>query len=530
MGELMQRSECELARRIEDLPTAYNAAVDLLETNLQRGRGDKVAYIDRSGSWTYSALSDRVDRVVGLLQQFGVRREDRVLLCLLDTADFPAVFLGAIKAGVVPVPVNTLFTSDVYAYQLNDSRAKIAFVSESCVSKFDPIRASCPDLIAVVVTGAGDDGLHLDTLLAQAPAIHAAADTHRDEPAFWLYTSGSTGPPKGVVHAHGSLRLTANLYGTPVVGIGQTDVVFSVAKLFFAYGLGNALTFPLAAGATTVLLDDRPTPVGVFEILRSHEVTILGGSPTFFAGLLDHPAAYSKAQLPTLRTAMSAGEALPASLAERFLERFGVQILDGLGSTEMLHIFISQHPDSPKFGVTGKPIAGYVVRLVDDEGLEVAPGQIGELQVRGPTAALGYWNNLPKTRHTFLGEWLRTGDKYVEDEEGFYRYAGRSDDMLKVSGIYVSPFDVEEALVGHPGVLEAAVVGWVDASGLIKPKAFVIRSTLTSVTNDELEIILRAHVKQCVAPHAYPRWIEFVDELPKTATGKIQRFKLRHPA
>jgi benzoate-CoA ligase len=526
----MQRSEFELARQVEDLPAAYNAAVDLLETNLKCGLGEKPAYLDRSGIWTYNDLSERVDRVVGLLQRLGIRREDRILLCLLDTVDFPAVFLGAIKAGVIPVPVNTLFTADIYAYQLNDSRAKLAFVSDGCVSKFDPIRGDCPDLEAIIVTGSGDDRLRLDTLLAQSPAVHAAANTHRDEPAFWLYTSGSTGAPKGVVHAHGSLRLTANLYAAPIVGISQSDVVFSVAKLFFAYGLGNALTFPLAAGATTVLLEDRPTPEVVFNLLRKHGVTVLGGSPTFFAALLGHPDAYSKTELPALCKATSAGEALPASIAERFLERFGVQILDGLGSTEMLHIFISQHPDSPKLGVTGKPVDGYAVRLVDDEGGDVPPGQIGELQVRGPTAALSYWNNLVKTRRTFLGEWMRTGDKYVEDEEGYYRYAGRSDDMLKVSGIYVSPFDVEEALVGHPGVLEAAVVGWADSSGLIKPKAFVIRSMdEVSMTNEELEGALRVHVKLHVAPHAYPRWIEFVDELPKTATGKIQRFKLRQP-
>jgi benzoate-CoA ligase len=517
----------ELVTCIEALPREYNAAVDLLGRNLIEGRSEKVAYIDSRGSWTYGALADRVDRVGGMLKTLGVQAEQRVLMCLLDTIDFPTVFLGAIKAGVVPVPVNTLFPAETYAYMLRDSRARVAFVSEALVDKFDQIAAQCPDLQTIVVTGEGADRTRLETLLAAAPPVAQAAPTHRDEAAFWLYTSGSTGEPKGVVHCHGSLRLTADLYAIPSVGYRESDVVHSVAKLFFAYGLGNGLTFPLAVGATTVLHDGRPTPDACTALMLKHDVTVLCGSPTFFAAWLDHPGCPTREQAKSLRAAVSAGEALPEALGRTFLDRFGVWILDGLGSTEMLHIFISQQPGALKLGASGKPVPGYEARLIDDAG-EIAPdGVLGELQVRGPTAALCYWNNRPKSTHTFMGEWTRTGDKYIRDEEGFYCYSGRSDDMLKVSGIYVSPFDVEAALIRHPSVLEAAVVAWLDKDGLVKPKAFVVLSAANTDAPEALEAALRAHVKALVAAHAYPRWIEFVSDLPKTATGKIQRFKLR---
>jgi benzoate-CoA ligase len=514
-----------LVQTLADMPVRYNATIDLLEGNLEAGRGGKVAYIDGRGSWTYAQLSERVDRVGGLLKTLGVEREQRVMVCLQDDIDFPTVFLGAMKAGVVPVAVNTLFTSDVYAFQLRDSRARVAFVSAALADKFAPLLDQCPDLKAIIITGSEPD--QLEARLAASEPIAAAADTCRDEPAFWLYTSGSTGDPKGVVHSHGSLRITADLYGRPVAGFTESDTVYSVAKLFFAYGLGNSLTFPLSVGATVVLLADRPTPAVCSDILRRHGVSILCGSPTFFAGLLDYAQCPTKDEVPNLRAATSAGEALPEAIAERFLARFGVWILDGLGSTEMLHIFISQLPGATKAGCTGKPVPGYEARIVDEAGEVVGDNVLGELQVRGPSAALSYWNNRPKSQHTFMGHWTRTGDKYIRDSEGFYRYGGRNDDMLKVSGIYVSPFDVEEALIGHPAVLEAGVVGWADKDGLIKPKAFVVLAAGVTEPMEQLEASLRAHVKSVVAPHAYPRWIEVVAELPKTSTGKIQRFKLR---
>ncbi|WP_395670733.1 benzoate-CoA ligase family protein [Phenylobacterium sp.] len=512
------------ATQLESLPQHFNAATDLLDHNLLAGRGSKPAYVDDRGVWTYDQLSERVDRVGALLQDLGVAREQRVLLCLQDDIDFPSLFLGAMKAGVVPIPVNTLFGKDDYVYLLQDSRARVAFVSAALAPVFTEVLSLCPDLLAVVVSGDGPD--ELEVRLRAAQPVPAAAATCRDEAAFWLYTSGSTGRPKGVVHTHGSLRLTASLYGLPVMGVREEDVVFSVAKLFFAYGLGNALTFPLAAGATTVLLRDRPTPQAVRALLAAQSVSVLCAAPTFFAGFLSDERAPRRADLPNLRIATSAGEALPEALGSAFTDRYGVEILDGLGSTEMLHIFLSQRAGAVRYGVTGKPVPGYELRIVDEQGRICADGELGDLQVRGPTAAACYWNNRPKTRDTFLGDWTQTGDKYARDAEGWYRYAGRRDDMLKVSGIYVSPFDVEEALAAHPAVLEAAVVGWPDANGLMKIRAFVVCRD-PGEANDDLARALQAHVKSRLAPHCYPRSVEFRTDLPKTATGKLQRYLLR---
>ena len=354
----------------------------------------------------------------------------------------------------------------------------------------------------------------------------AAAPTTRDDMCFWLYTSGSTGRPKGAVHTHANLRLTADLYATGVLGLRESDVCYSVAKLFFAYGLGNALTFPMAVGATTVLLPDRPTPEIVAPLLRRHPITVFYAVPTFYAAFLASPDAPKRSDL-TLRCCVSAGEALPPDVGRRWRERYGVDILDGIGSTEMLHIFISNCPGDVKYGTSGKPVPGYDIRLVDDDGHAIKTrGAMGELQVRGPTSAIMYWNNREKTRDTFLGEWTRSGDKYIEDEAGYYVYCGRRDDMLKVGGIYVSPFEVEGALCTHADVLEAAVIAWPDEDQLIKPKAFVVLKSADKASGD-LARALQEHVKTALAPYKYPRWIEFRTDLPKTATGKIQRFKLR---
>ena len=357
------------------------------------------------------------------------------------------------------------------------------------------------------------------------PYLHTTPTT-RDDMCFWLYTSGSTGRPKGAVHTHANLRLTADLYAAGVLGLKETDVCYSVAKLFFAYGLGNALTFPMAVGATTVLLPDRPTPELVGALLRWHPVTVFYAVPTFYAALLASPSAPERRHLK-LRLAVSAGEALPPDVGRRWKERYGVDILDGIGSTEMLHIFLSNYPGKVKYGTTGKPVPGYDIRLVDDDGAVItSKGEMGELQVRGPTSALMYWNNRERSRETFVGEWTRSGDKYLEDEEGYYVYCGRRDDMLKVGGIYVSPFEVEGALCTHADVLEAAVVGWPDEEKLIKPKAFVVLKSADKA-GESLARALQDHCKEKLAPYKYPRWIEFRTELPKTATGKIQRFKLR---
>ncbi len=511
---------------VVEVPREYNAACDLIERNLVGARAAKVAYIDDTGSYTYGELAERVDRAANALSDIGLAMEDRVMLCHLDTIDWPCVFLGAIKAGIIPIAVNTLLTSSDYEFMLRDSRAKVLIVSEALYPAFAPLIGKLPALKHIIVSGKNAQGhLSLQALMAKAGTRLEAAPTTRDDTCFWLYSSGSTGTPKGTLHTHASLIYTAELYARPVLGISESDRVFSAAKLFFAYGLGNALTFPLAVGATTVLMAERPTPQAVFKRLKEQQPTIFYGVPTLYAALLASPDLPKKDEI-ALRVCTSAGEALPADIGERWTRHFGSEILDGIGSTEMLHIFISNRPGEVRYGTTGKPVPGYRIRLAGEDGMEVGPGEIGELQINGPTAAACYWNNREKTQATFVGAWTRAGDKYSVDESGYYTYAGRSDDMLKVGGIYVSPFEVEAALATHPAVLEAAVVGQADEEQLIKPKAYVVTKSDVQGT-PALAEELKAHVKSRLAPYKYPRWVEFIPELPKTATGKIQRFKLR---
>jgi benzoate-CoA ligase len=500
------------------LPRAYNAAVDLVERNLAAGRASKPAFIDDAGSLTYAQLAERVDRAANALVALGIRREERIGIAMLDCCDWPALFLGAIKAGIVPVAMNTLLTPSDYEYQLRDSRAKALFVSEPLLKSFEGLEL--PDLKHVVPAA------QLRELIGKQDPNAEAAPTTSDDMCFWLYSSGSTGAPKGTVHLHSHLLATADLYAKPILGIRESDVVFSAAKLFFAYGLGNALTFPMAVGATAVLMAERPTPDAVFRKLLTAKPSIFYGVPTLYAALLASPAFPKKEDL-TLRVCTSAGEALPRNLGERWTEKTGTEILDGIGSTEMLHIFISNRPGEVRYGTTGKPVPGYEVRLVDEQGAVITkPGEMGELQISGPSSAIMYWNQREKTKSTFQGPWTRSGDKYTFDADGYYTYGGRSDDMLKVSGIYVSPVEVEAALISHDAVLEAAVVGMEDENKLTKPKAYVVLKPNASAS-DGLKVELQNHVKSRLAPHKYPRWIEFAKELPKTATGKIQRFKLR---
>jgi len=525
------------------IPRHYNAAHDLLERNLAAGRGDRVAYIDDRGSCTYAELARRVNRFASSLAGLGLRREERVLLCMLDTIDWPVAFLGSIKAGVVPVAVNTLLRPHDYDYMLRDSRAAALFVSQALLPSFEESIGSIDTLRTVVVSSAPGTGgklpseryVDFDALLETGSDAFECADTVADEPCFWLYSSGSTGSPKGTVHVHSSPIETAELYARPVLGIREDDLVFSAAKLFFAYGLGNGLTFPMSVGATTVLMAERPTPEAVFKRLTGEapaalaasgrRPTIFYGVPTLYAGMLASPSFPAASQL-SLRVATSAGEALPEGIGTTFTERTKVEILDGIGSTEMLHIFLSNQSGTVRYGTTGKPVPGYTLKLVGDDGQEVGDGEVGDLYINGPSAAAQYWNQREKTRDTFQGVWTRSGDKYQRDADGYYTYAGRSDDMMKVSGQYVSPFEVESAVASHPMVLEAAVVGSRDSDGLLKPKAFVVLKEPSRAT-DALAQELKAHVKDRLAPFKYPRWIEFVDELPKTATGKIQRYRLR---
>jgi benzoate-CoA ligase family protein len=510
------------------VPRDYNAAVDLVDRHLDEGRGAKVAFIDDAGPHTYAALAERVNRAGNALRALGVQAEQRVMMCMLDTFDFPAVFFGAIKAGAVPVPVNTLLTTKDYAFMLKDSRARALVVSDALHAKLEPALSASPHLQAVVVASSPTGGAEakLDALLDAASPSLAAADTTKDDVAFWLYSSGSTGAPKGAVHLQSHLVQTAALYGQGVLGVREDDVVFSAAKLFFAYGLGNAMTFPLSVGATAVLMAERPTPAAVLRILGKHAPTIFCGVPTLFAAILADPGLASHGGSPRLRCSISAGEALPRHIGEQWRARFGTDVLDGIGSTEMLHIFLSNRHGEVKYGTTGKPVPGYEVKLVDDSGEPVGDGEEGSLWVRGPSSCTSYWNNREKSLATFHGEWTKTGDRYVRDGEGFYTYSGRSDDMLKVGGIWVSPFEVESALAAHDDVLEAAVVGQEDDEGLVKPKAFVVLKSGRQAT-PALSEALKAFVKARLAPYKYPRWIEIVGELPKTATGKVQRFKLR---
>ena len=569
-----------------ELPRAYNAAVEFIDANLSKGRERKTAFIDAAGRHTYGELAERVNRAGNALRALGAGMETRVLMCMLDGIDFPAVFWGAIKAGCVPIPVNTLLTSVDYAHLLRDSRARVAVVSEELLDRFEPVLADRPHVERFVVAGgeapastrpAAGDGSgtpsaagadsgtppaapastgsgggsppapgasgdrerrpagtetgaptrhRLADLLAAASPRLEPAPTTSDDVAFWLYTSGSTGTPKGSMHLHRDLITTAEHYGVGTLGIREDDVVYSAAKLFFAYGLGNGMTFPFHVGATTVVLAGRPTPDAVTALLREHRPTIFYGVPTLYGAMLALPREGEEDGSSRLRLAVSAGEALPAEIGAAWEERFGAPILDGLGSTEMLHIFLSNREGDVRYGTTGKAVPGYRLKLVDEAGAPAAPGEIGELWVSGDSSAVAYWNQREKSLATFHGPWTRTGDKYVVDGEGYYRYCGRTDDMLKVGGQWVSPFEVESALLGHPEVLEAAVVAAEDERGLVKPKAFVVPRAGVE-PDDRLAASLQAFVKDRLAPFKYPRWIEFASDLPKTATGKIQRFRLR---
>ena len=510
-------------------PARFNIAQHLLERNA--ARAGKTAFIDDYGTLTYGDLAARVRRTAAALQAAGVRREERVLLLMHDCSDWPVVFLGALYAGVVPVAVNTLLSADDYAYMLEHSRAQAVFVSGPLLPTLQTaleqtpahIRSDVKQIIVSHASGALPRGAdRLDNFISAQLPHSAPAPTGADEPAFWLYSSGSTGRPKGTVHTHGNLYWTAELYGSAVLGISEADVCFSAAKLFFAYGLGNGLSFPMSVGATTVLMAERPTPDATFKRWIDHQPTVFFGAPTGFAGMLASPNLPARNKT-ALRLVSSAGEALPADLGERFTQHFGVEIIDGIGSTEMLHIYLSNAPGRVRYGTTGWPVPGYTIELRDEDGGAVADGETGDLYIKGPSAALMYWANRDKSRETFQGAWTKSGDKYVRNGDGSYTYSGRSDDMLKVSGIYVSPFEVESTLMQHAAVLEAAVVGVLDAEGLTKTKAFVVLKA--GQKTDEAE--LKAFVKERLAPYKYPRAIEFISELPKTATGKIQRFKLR---
>ncbi len=506
-----------------------NAAAWFVDRHVGTERGDKPAFIEAGAegrSMSYNELGEATARMAGLLARHGLRREDRIALLVLDRIEWPVIFWGALKAGVVPVALNTLLGTDVYDLIFDDCRARALFVSAELLPVVEQLLPGHPWIEKVFVIGgeAGEGRFDFAAeLAASAPAETVSVTA--DECAFWLYSSGSTGRPKGVRHVHSNLRATADTYGAQVLGIRPEDRVLSAAKLFFAYGLGNSMTFPMSVGASAVLWDGRPTPETMFAALESHKPTIFYGVPTLYAAMLAELQKGRARPDAPLRLCVSAGEALPPEIGERWREIWGVDILDGVGSTELLHIFLSNRPGDVAYGTAGRPVPGYEVKLVDEEGKEVAPGEIGEMIVKGESAAEGYWNQRAKSRATFEGHWTRTGDKYVQTEDGRYVVCGRTDDMFKVSGIWVSPFEVEQALIAHPRVLEAAVVPFRDAEGLEKPRAFVV---LKEGEGDAaLAQELREMVKARIGKWKYPRDIRFVTDLPKTATGKIQRFRLR---
>jgi benzoate-CoA ligase family protein len=509
------------------IPAEFNVATYFVDRNVAEGRGGNTAIECGDQRITYQQVLENVNRFGNALtNKLDTRVEERVLLLLLDCPEYAYAFFGAIKIGAVPIPTSTLFKPADYEYILNDSRARVAIVSEPLLPQLDAIpRERLRYLRHVVVVGsAAPSGTHtFEALLADQPTDLEAAPTSKDDAAFWQYSSGSTGAPKGCVHLQHDMVVCTELYARGVLHMSEQDKCFSVAKLFFAYGLGNGLFFPFGVGATTVLFPGPPTAPNVFDIVNKHHPTLFFSVPTNYAMLL---ANTSEADFASVRWGVSAGEALPPAVFERFQKRFGVTILDGIGSTEICHIFLSNQPDAIRPGSSGKPVAGYEIKIVDDDGQPVAQGEIGNLLVRGDSTCAMYWNKHEKTKDTIEGHWIRTGDKYSQDADGFYWYAGRGDDMLKVGGIWVSPIEVENALMEHPSVLEAGVVGREDHDRLVKPLAYVVCAA--GVTgSDTLAVELQDFVRSRLAEYKRPRWVEFVAELPKTGTGKTQRFKLR---
>jgi 4-hydroxybenzoate-CoA ligase len=513
----------------------YNAASDMVDANVARGFAGKIAFTDPDRSITYGELQSRSCRLARALRTLGIRPEERIALLLPDTVDYPVAFWGAIRAGIVAVPLNTWLTAEQYAYIIADSRASLIIAAAPFARALLPILDRVPNLRVIILVGAGLGDTSLFTgrqvydfehILARESADPFVASTNSDEVAFWLYTSGSTGDPKGVKHVHTSLMATAKLMGQGIIGIREDDVVLSAAKLFFAYGLGNAMSFPMSVGASTVLWPQRMTAEVVFDIMREHRPTLFYAVPSLYTALLAHQDIRVGAGSDRLRLCISAGEALPVHVGERWRATVGIDVLDGIGSTEMLQTFVSNRPGDIRYGSSGKPVPGYEVKIVDENGHDQPPGAIGELIVRGPSAGEGYWNQRAKSRRTFAGEWTYTGDKYLCDDQGYFHYCGRTDDMFKVSGMWVSPFDVEAALTSHEAVLEAAVIGKEDVDGLTKPKAFIVLQN-GYVADEKLLEKLKLHVKERAGPWKYPRWIDIRSDLPRTATGKIQRFKLR---
>jgi benzoate-CoA ligase family protein len=506
----------------------FNAAEFFVDRHVDEGRGARTVFRSAGAAMSYGQLAERVSRAGHALASLGVTIENRVMLVLHDTPVFASTFWGALKLGAVAVPLNTLMSPEEYAFILDDSRAKIAVVEDALRPTLESVRGRCRWLSAVVGVG------QLDDLMARAPAALAATPTVREDMAYWGYTSGSTGRPKAAVHSHKDFLAAADLVGVGVFGLGPDDLVFSASKMYFAFGLGNSLYFPSRVGAASVLVPDRLTPERAFEVIASERPTVFFAVATLYARMLEVAGAERRFDLSSLRLCVSSGEALPPAVFDAWKARFGHELVDVVGSTEALHDFIANRPGAVRRGSSGQVVPGFEARLVDDAGQLVPTGTVGQLLIKGETLAPYYWNRLERTRATMLGEWMRTGDMFWQDADGYFYFAGRSDDMLKVAGMWVSPAEIEGLLVEHPGVVEAGVVGAPDDNGLIQPHAFVVLkkgdAPASAAEADALAADLRDWVKQRAAGYKVPRTIEFVDDLPKTVTGKIQRFQLRTQA
>ena len=504
-----------------DLPLHYNA-VDILEHNLP-ARADKTAILSAERCVTFGELSEEVNRVGNGLKGLGIGFGDTVALLAPDSVEWVSAYFGTIKIGAVALSLNTLLTPEEYRQMIDDCRARVLLCHPDFMPAVEQVRSELALLEQILVIGSDE----YEDWLSQAPTELIAERTHREDICCLNYSSGTTGEPKGIPHAHKDLPLTAQLWGVGVLGLTDEDRTFGAAKLFFTFGTGGNLIFPFHVGASCVLLAGSPRDLGnVFGTVARFKPTVLYNAPTGYAMALSMPDLTEAYDLDSLRICVSAGEALPAPICQQWKERTGLDIVDGIGSTENYHIFLSNRPGDIRAGSSGKPFEGYELRLVDDAGHDLPQGEIGNLWVKGETAALGYLHRYDKTRETFAGEWLVTGDKYYTDEDGYYWHAGRSDDMLKVGGIWVSPVEVESTLLHHDAVLEAAVVGEEDRDGLVKPLAYV-RLNAGFEAGEDLARELIGHCKTEMASYRRPRRIEFVNELPKTATGKIQRFKLR---
>ncbi|MBI4634249.1 MAG: benzoate-CoA ligase family protein [Deltaproteobacteria bacterium] len=510
------------------LPRYYNITSKLVDENVEGGNADKIAIYYKDKTYTYREIQAYINQVGNALHILGVRQDERVMLVMKDTPEAVASFYAAIKIGAIPIFVNYMYTADDFRYLLNDSRARTLIADEEFIETIEQWREKHHYLKTTVIVGKPHQASHISfhDIVNRCSDKLNVAHTTTDDAAFWNYTSGSTGTPKGAVHLQHDIFTCIDNYAVGVLGLTSNDILLSASKTFFAYGLGNTMFYPFGVGAAAILLPDRPFPETIFETISKYHPTVFFGVPTLYASLLQVADAEQKYDLSSLRICTSAGEALPKEIYFAWKKRFGLDILDGIGSTEILHIFISNHPGDVKPGSSGKLVRGYSAKIIDDEGHEVPDGEIGTLHIKGESIAAFYWRHHDKTKASMLGEWFNTGDQYYRDKEGYYYYCGRGDDMLKVGGIWVSPIEVEEALLAHPAVLQAAVVAKKDANNLIKPKAFVVLKNGYE-PSEALGKEIQLFVKKSIAPYKFPRWIEFVQTLPMTETGKIQRYKLR---